>query len=200
MDLSKTFWKGLLATTAAIAIAGVAGAIFDSNDTIVPDSPNYNGSGGWVNGAGAEFSSGVYFMCANIDNDFTVQCETEHPDAVSVSASAVKVNQRRKENNARVFIDVTEMGGIVMDAVYDLECERVQITGRSNERMDRIESQCTLKGCMVPDELTLDQIRSAEVCIEQAEQIHNIGQNVTTLKLKANDLLAGKIRSKGVRD
>ena len=203
MRFSKSSWNvspALLATAALILIAGVAGAVFDSNDDILPDSPNYNGSGGYVDASGNIFATGVYFMCADADNDFEIGCDSEHPDKVSLSTNTGRVDQRKNGNNAHAWMSVVKMGGIVEDTTFDLDCEKVQLKGKSNDKTDKIDAQCTLKKCVVPGGLLIDQVRSAEACIEDSEENGEIGKKVTTLKLDRNNLLGGKITSKGLRD
>ena len=73
MRFSNTFWNvspALLATAALIMVTGVAGAIFDSSDSITPDSPKYDGSAGYVVAAGPGNSTGVWFTCVDATNDF----------------------------------------------------------------------------------------------------------------------------------
>jgi len=200
MRLSKSYWNVLLATAAVILMAGIAGAIFNSDDSIDPDSPNYNGSGGWVDGAGEDFSTGVYFMCLDNDNDFQIGCDSEHPDGVKLSNNQGKVDQRQRDNNAYAYISVTEMGGIADDTEYELDCDRVQLKGKSNDNNDKMDVQCRLKGCEIPGDLTVAQIQSAETCIDDAQDLDNIGKRVTNLRLNNKNLLRGKITSRGVRD
>ena len=200
MRLSKSYWNVLLATAAVILMAGLAGAIFDSDDPIYPDSPQYNGSGGWVDGSGEDFSTGVWFGCSDSDNDFYIGCDSDHPDSVKLSNNQGKVDQRKRDNNGYAYLDVYEMGGIVEDTEFGLDCERVQLKGKSNDNNDRMDVQCMLKGCQIPEGLTVGQLQSAETCIDDAQDLDNIGRRVTNLRLNNNNELGGKITSKGVRD
>jgi hypothetical protein len=200
MRFSETFRNArsaLLATAALILIAGVAGAIFDASVTIDPESPKYDGSGGGVDGSDSSFGTYVYFMCNDADNEFTINCDSHHPDRVSISTKQGMVDQKKRDNNAHAWIDVLEMGGIIEDTTLDLDCDKVQIKGKANDDKLTAESQCTLSKCVVPGELTIDQVRSAEICIDDSEENGTIGKNVTTLKLDNNNMLKGKIKSKG---
>ena len=203
MRFSKTFWNvpsALLATAALVLIAGLAGAVFDSDEDIYPDMPNYSGSGGWVDGSGSDYSTGVWFSCEDNDNAFSIGCDSEHPDNVTISPKQGKVDQKKKDNNAYAYLDVGEMGGIVEETEFELDCQKVQIKGKSNDDTQAIESKCTLTKCQIPGGLTLDQIASAEQCIDDAEDAEDIGKKVTTLKLDNNNLLKGNIWSKGTWD
>jgi hypothetical protein len=201
MRFSESFWNvpsALLATAALILLAGVAGAILNADGIIIPDSPKYDGSGGYVDANGDLYETGVWLSCEDIDNDFRIGCDSDHPDSVNISRKQGKVDQKKRDNNADAWIAVDEMGGITEDAVYPLDCDRVQIKGKLNDDKMTIESQCTLTKCEVPGDLTLDQIRSAEDCMEDSEDNGDLGKSVTTLKLDNNNLLKGKIKSKGM--
>jgi hypothetical protein len=203
MLFSKSIWKvspALLATAALILITGVAGAVFNADRAIDPNSPNFNGSGGWVDGSGENYSTGVYFMCTDSDNDFEMGCDSNHPDRASMSTNSGKVDQRKNDNPGDAWMVVNEMGGIDEGgATIPLDCDRVQLKGKSNDRNDKIDSQCTLKSCDIPGALTVDQVRSAIACMDDSVDNGSLGKNVESLKLK-NDTIEGKITSKGLRD
>jgi len=202
MRFRKSFWNApsaLLATATLILLTGVAGAIFNSSNDIDPDSPNYDGSAGYVDGSGSSFSTGVYFMCVDIDNDFQIGCDTDHPDKVKLTRWRGEVNQKKKDNNASAWMWVGMLGGIDEgDTLFPLDCEKVQLKGKSNDRNEKIESECKLTKCELPTSLSEDQYRSAEACIDDAEATGDLGKKVTTLKRDNNGLLGGKIKSKGV--
>ena len=203
MRFSKSFKNAapaLLATAALILVTGLAGAVFDADEDIFRDSPNFNGSGGWVDGSGDSFSTGVWFGCSDIDNDFQIGGDSDHPDNVTIAPKTGKVDQRKADNNAYAYMSVGEMGGIVEETEFELNCEKVQLKGKSNDDTQAIESKCMLKKCAIPGGLTLDQIASAQQCIENAEDSEDIGKKVTTLKLDNNNLLKGNIWSKGTWD
>jgi hypothetical protein len=111
--------------------------------------------------------------------------------------NAGEVDQKKNGNNADAWIAVDEMGGIIEDTVYPLDCERVQIKGKLNDVYDTIESQCTLTKCEIPGGLTIDQLRSATECMEGSEENGDLRKSVTTLKLDNNNMLKGKVKSKG---
>ena len=73
----------------------------------------------------------------------------------------------------------------------------MQLKSKSNDRSEKIESECKLTKCEFPTSLSEDQFRSAEACIDDAEATGDIGKKVTTLKRDNNNLLGGKIKSKG---
>ncbi|MBW2578380.1 MAG: hypothetical protein JRE38_09970 [Deltaproteobacteria bacterium] len=201
MLFSESIWKvspALLATAALILITGVAGAVFNADRTIDPNSPNFNGSGGWVDGSGEDYSTGVYFFCGSLNDSFEIGCYSEHPDNVTISSNQGKVDQKKTDNNARAYMNVAELGGITVNTEFDLDCKKVQLKGKSNDNTDRIESKCTLTKCQIPGALSPDQIASAQQCIEEQEDAGNIGKKVTSLKLDNNNLLKGKIWSRGV--
>ncbi|MBW2578051.1 MAG: hypothetical protein JRE38_08290 [Deltaproteobacteria bacterium] len=203
MRFFKSFRKvpsALLATAALVLITGLAGAVFNEDVGIDPDSPNYNGSAGWVDGSGEDYSTGVYLMCNDDDNAFEIGCDSWHPDNVTMSTKQGKVDQKKTNNNAYAYMSVGEMGGIVEEQEFELNCKKVQIKGKSNDDKETVESKCTLTKCEIPGGLTLDQIASAEQCIEDAEDAENIGKKVSTLKLDNQNLLKGNIWSKGVWD
>jgi hypothetical protein len=201
MLFSKSIWKvspALLATAALILITGVAGAVFDADRLIDPNSPNFDGSGGWVDGSGDDFSTGVYFFCGSLDASFEMGCYSEHPDDVSISSNQGKVEQKKRGNNARAYMNVAELGGITVDTEFDLDCQKVQLKGKSNDNTERLESKCTLTKCQIPGALSRDQIASAMQCIEDQEDAGNIGRKVTKLSLDKNNLIKGRIWSRGV--
>jgi hypothetical protein len=203
MRFSKSFWNvpsALLATAALVLIAGLAGAVFDADVGIIPDSPNYDGSGGWVDGSGEDYSTGVYFSCEDADNAFEIGCDSWHPDNVTISPKQGKVDQKKTDNNAYAYMSVGEMGGIVEETEFELDCKKVQIKGKANDDKLTAESKCTLTKCNIPGGLTLDQIASAEACIDAAEDAGDIGKKVSTLKLDNQNLLKGNIWSKGTWD
>jgi hypothetical protein len=200
MRFSKSFWNvpsALLATAALVLIAGLAGAVFNADTGIDPDSPNYNGSGGWVEAEGDEYSTGVWFVCEDEANAFEIGCESGHPDNVTISTKQGKVDQKKTNNNAIAYMDIGMMGGEVVDDKLELDCKKVQIKGKANDDKLTAESKCTLTKCELPGGITLDMIASAEQCIEDAEDAENIGKKVSTLKLDRNNELKGNIWSKG---
>jgi hypothetical protein len=201
MLFSKSIWKvspALLAMAALILITGVAGAVFNADRSIEPNSPNFNGSGGWVDGSGENYSTGVYFSCGGLNDSFEIGCYSEHPDNVTISSNQGKVDQKKTDNNARAYMNVAELGGITVNDEFDLDCKKVQLKGKSNDTTERIESKCTLTKCQIPGAFSPNQIASAQQCIEEQEDAGNIGKKVTSLKLDNNNLLKGKIWSRGV--
>jgi len=202
MRFRESFWNvpsALLATATVILFTGVAAAIFDSSNEIDPDSPNYDGSAGYMDGSGSDFSTGVDFMCVDIDNDFQIGCDSDHPDKVKLARWRGEVNQQKKDNNASAWMWVGMLGGIDEGGtLFPLDCEKVQLKAKSNDRNEKIESECKLTKCELPTSLSEDQFRSAEACIDDAEATGDIGKRVTTLKRDNNNLLGGKIKSKGV--
>jgi hypothetical protein len=157
----KPFWNVpsvLLATAALILLAGVAGAILNADSAIDPDSPKYDGSGGYVDASGSVFETGVWLHCIDNDNNFTIGCDSDHPDGVNLTPVQGKVDQKKKDNNAEAWMAVDTMGGIFEDDVYPLICDRMQIKGKLNDDKLTIESQCTLTKCEIPGSLTIDQI------------------------------------------
>jgi len=206
MRFSNSFWKVppvLLATATLILIAGLAGAIFDAKNPIIPDQPKYTGSGGYVNGEDSDFGAGVWFDCADDENDFTIGCYTDHPDLIIVGTKTVKVDQKVNGNGAYGYMDVVEMGGIVENAQAKLVCDKVKMISFSNDDSDKIKSRCILVRCSIPSgttlSLTLDQIESALACIDDSEVDGSLGKSVSTLTLDNNDLLRGNITSQGLR-
>jgi len=107
------------------------------------------------------------------------------------------VDQKKTNNNAIAYLSVGEMGGIVVEDEFELDCKKVQIKGKANDDKLTAESKCTLTKCELPGGITLDMIASAEQCIEDAEDAENIGKKVSTLKLDNQNLLKGNIWSKG---
>ena len=188
----------VLATAALILITGVAGAFFNSSNSIDPDSPNYDGSAGYVDASGPFYETGVYLMCSNSENDFEIGCDSWHPDSVNMTSKQGKVDQKKKDNNADAWIAGSELGGAVGDFDVFLDCQKVQIKGKSNDDKQTIESKCTLTKCELPQGITLGQIESAADCIEESEDSGAIGKKVSTLKLDGNNLLKGNIWSKGI--
>jgi hypothetical protein len=202
MRLRKSFWNvpaALLAMATSILFTGVAGAVVDADESIDPDSPNYDGSAGYVDASDSSFSTGVDFMCVDIDNDFQIGCDSDHPDKVKLARFVGEVSQKKRGNNASAWMWVGEMGGFdVGGTLFPLDCERVQLKGKLKNRNEKIESECKLTKCELPTSLSEDQYRSAEACIDDAEATGDLGKKVTTLKRDKNNLLGGKIKSKGV--
>lgn len=202
MRYSSSLWgaaSAFLATAALILIAGVASAQFfdDYAYSIDPDSPGYDGSDAWVEASGSSYSAGVEFYCTDIDNDFYIGCETTHPDNVNVSKNQGKVDQKKNGNNAYAYISVGEMGGMVEETEFELSCNRVQVMGMANIDNDKVKSQCMLKGCEIPEGLTVGQIGSAIDCIDAAEASGDLGRRVQSLKLNNNNRIGGKIQAAG---
>jgi len=185
-----------LATAALVLIAGTVGAVIDADVDIAPNSPGYNGSGGFVDTSGISFESSVYFTCADDDNDFDLYCETNHPDKVSLSTNQGTVGQMKKGNNANAVLDVVKIGGIAVGAEIPLSCEKVQVTGKLSEKTGKIEAQCKLKGCEIPN-LTVNQVLSAIACIDASLANGSLGGKVQNLKLDKDNKIGGKIKSKG---
>jgi hypothetical protein len=203
MRFSKSFWNvspALVATTALFLITGVAGAVIDANESIDADSPDYDGSGGWVHTSGNTFRVGVEFQCVDADNEFWVACSSTHPDKVKLSTHQGKVDQMKKGNSANFLLMANKLGGKVVDFPGEappLTCERVSMKGKLHDFTKKIESRCIIKNCDIPDWLTVPQIESAIRCLDDSEDTGDLGKKVQTLKLDRNDQLGGRIWSKG---
>jgi hypothetical protein len=203
MRFSKSFWNvpsALLATAALVLFAGLAGAVFNASVGIDPDSPNYDGSNGYVNADGDLYSTGVWFTCEDNDNFVTIGCDSWHPDNVTISTKQGKVDQKKTDNNAIAYLEASLIGGQEVDIGGVLECKKVQIKGKSNDDKFTAESKCTLTKCEIPGGLTVDQIGLIEDCVDDAEESGDIGKKVSTLKLDNQNLLKGNIWSKGMWD
>ena len=212
MRFRKSFWKvspALLAAAALILIAGVVGAVIDADESIDPESPNYDASEGGVDVSGDEFEARVSFRSSCFDpdndknnNDFEFGCESTHIDRVNLSTHQGQLDQRTRNNNAHAWMDVTEIGGAVKNTVYDLACVKVLIKGKSNDDTEKIEAQCMLRKCTLPktnnnDFKSAQQFQSALDCLDRSEEDGSLGKRVQTLRL-ADDEFGGEITSKGV--
>jgi hypothetical protein len=201
MRFSKSFWHvswALLATAALIVIAEMAGAILDDGADIFPaESPNYDGSGGYVDARGAVFSSGVYFSCLDPDNQFIFYCDTDHPDKVSLSGEKGRVDQTKRDNNVHVWFKASKVGGLEVERDGDLICEQAQVKSKTDGRSEKIEVQCTLKDCEIPF-LTSNEIRSVFDCLDAAVENGSLGKKVQNLKRDSSFKISGKIKSKGI--
>jgi hypothetical protein len=203
MRFSKSFWNvpsALLATAALVLFAGLAGAVFNASVGIDPDSPNYDGSNGYVNADGSNYGTGVWFTCEDENNTITMGCDSWHPDNVTISTKQGKVDQKKTNNNAIAYMEASLIGGQAVDIDEVLECKKVQIKGKANDDKFTAESKCTLTKCEIPGGLTVEQIGLIEDCIDDAEDSGNIGKKVSTLKLDNQNLLKGNIWSKGMWD
>lgn len=200
MRFSKSNWNAsstMLATAALIVIAGVAGAIFD-DDVYIDASEKFAGTSGYVHAAGDTFGTGAYMMCQNADNDFEFGCDSTHPDGINMNPVQGKVNQKRRDNNANAWIYGGIIGGIdEMDTTFFLNCERVQATGKANDKKGTADAKCVFTKCDLPEELTVGQIASIEDCIEESEDDGSLGKRVSTMRLDNNNKLKGTVRSSG---
>jgi len=201
MRFSKSFWmasSALLAASALISIAGVASSqqFFDNDDIVDPDSPGYDGSEGEVDGSGNGFYSYVEFSCLDSDNNFTIGCETWHPDNVSLSKNKGKVDQTKRNNDAIAYMSASELNGDPVMIDTELSCDKVQLKSKSNIQNNRMQIMCNLRKCDIPGALTLDQIDAA---IECASDKSNVGRRVSNIRAK-NQQMNGTIKTRGVRD
>jgi hypothetical protein len=82
---------------ALILIAGAAAGqgFFDSSESIDPGD-GYQGTAGYVDGSGSTFSTGVSLMCVDINNNFEIGCDSDHPDKVTCRRNRVRSNRRRE--------------------------------------------------------------------------------------------------------
>jgi hypothetical protein len=214
MRFRKSFWKispALLAAAALILIAGVVGAVIDADESIDPESPDYDASEGGVDLSGDEFDVRVSFRSVCVDpddpkskdNDFEFGCESTHIDRVNLSTHQGSLDQKMRNNNAHAWMDVTEIGGGVKNTIYDLACERVLIKGKSNDDTEKIEARCTLRKCTPPKThnnivISDEQFQSALDCLDTSEEDGSLGERVQTLRLDKNGEFSGEITSKGV--
>jgi hypothetical protein len=214
MRFSKLLWNvslAPLATTVLILTMGVVGAaadILDSEHTIEPISPNFDGSEGGVDASGDTYETWVAFECLtlqpdlDIDNDFRFECRTNHPDKVNLNSG--QVDQRRANNNAEILWTVNYLDGInEQGRVYNLLCDKVLLKGKSNNGNEQIEASCMVKGCDAPPStggpqaITEAQLAAAFECLDTAEAEGTLGTRVQTLKLLNDNTINGTIRSKG---
>jgi hypothetical protein len=214
MRFPKLFWNvsvALLATTVLILITGVVGAaadILDSDETIDPLSPNYDGSEGGVDASGDTFGTWVAFDCLTlkpnsevVDNDFRFECRSNHPDKINLSSGVV--DQKRPNNNAEILWTVNKLNGINEGRVYNLLCDKVWLRGKSNNRNEQIEASCLVKSCDTPpttggpQAITETQLKAAFECLDTAQDEGTLGERVQTLKLLEDNTISGTIKSKG---
>jgi len=214
MRFSKLFWNvslALLATTVPILTTGVVGAaadILDSDHTIDPLSPDYDGSEGGVDASGDTYGTWVAFDCLTLDsdlevvNDFRFECRSNHPDKVNLSSGVV--DQKRPNNNAEILWTVNRLDGFSEQGrVYNLLCDKVWLRGKSNNRNEQIEASCLIKKCDTPpvkpepQGITEKQLRAAFDCLDTAEAEGTLGERVQTLKLLDGNVISGTIKSKG---
>jgi hypothetical protein len=211
---SKLFWNvslALLATTVLILTTGVVGAaadILDSEHTIDPLSPNFDGSEGGVDASGDTYETWVAFECLtlqpdlDVDNDFRFECRTNHPDKINLSSGLV--DQKRPNNNAQILWTVNRLDGInEQGRVYNLLCDKVLLKGKSKSDNEQIEASCMIKSCDPPpptggpQAISDAQLAAAFECLDTAEAEGTLGTRVQTLKLLENNTIDGAIRSKG---
>ena len=204
MRFSKSFWNvpsALLAMAALILVAGSAAGqdFFDADAFIDPDD-GYQGSGGRVDGSGDDFYTDVYANCVNADNNFEIGCYSDHPDSVNLSKKQGKVDQKKKDNDANVWMVATAIGGEAEDIDEDLDCEKVQIKGKSNSDKFTIDAKCTMKKCKLPGSVSVAQIDAMIQCIDDEVENGDLGKKVGNLKKNTDNEITGKITSKGVWD
>jgi hypothetical protein len=196
-------WKispALLAMAALILIAGAAAGqdFFNNVGAIVTPDEKYAGTTGGVDGHGSEFETEVEVTCQNDTVDFTIGCNTWHPDRVNLSTHQGQVDQKKKNNNAIAWISVNKIGGEVIETFdSDFEgCDKVQLKGKYNTKKDQMDIKCTIKNCDLPGIINVDFINDAIACAEEEEDSGDLGKRAGNLKLKG-DQLSGHIRSKG---
>jgi hypothetical protein len=204
MRFSKLFWNVspvLLTMAALILIAGAAAGqeFFDSSESIDPGD-GYQGTAGYVDGSGSEFSTGVSLMCVDINNDFEIDCDSDHPDKVNLSTKQGQVEQKKKGNNADAWMVASKLNGADVDINESLDCEKVQLKGKANTVNQKIDVKCTLKKCERPAGLTTAQIDAAIDCAVAAVGNGDIGRKVGRVSQDRDEQISGHIRSKGVLD
>jgi hypothetical protein len=203
MRFSSSLWKispALLAMAALILIAGAAAGengFFNDSAGIDPDE-KYAGTSGGVDGDGSEYETEVEVTCENDTVDYTIGCNTWHPDRVNLSTHQGQVDQKKRDNNAIAWISVNKIGGEIIETFdSDFECDKVQLKGKLNTKRDQIDVKCTIKKCVLPGIIDVDFINDAIDCAEEAEDSGALGKNAGNLKLRNIDELSGHIRSKG---
>jgi hypothetical protein len=204
MRFSKIIWKispALLGMAALILIAGAAAGqengFFNNSGVIVTPDEKYAGTTGGVDGFGSGFETEVEANCENegIDIDYTIGCNTWHPDRVNLSTHQGQVDQKKKGNNAVAWIEVNIYKGVV-DWEEELDCDKVQLKGKYNTKNETMDIKCTIKNCQLPDPITVGFINDAIDCAEAEQDSGDLGKRAGNLKLRG-DLLSGHIRSKG---
>jgi hypothetical protein len=204
MRISKLFWNvspALLTMAALILIAGAAAGqgFFDSSESIDPYD-DYQGTAGYVDGSGSTFSTGVSLMCVDINNNFEIGCDSDHPDKVNLSTKQGQVEQKKKGNNADAWMVASKLDGADVDINESLDCEKVQLKGKANNVNQKIDVKCTLKKCELPAGVTAAQIDAAIDCAVAAVGNGDIGRKVGRVSQNSDDRISGRIQSKGVLD
>jgi hypothetical protein len=204
MRVSKLFWNvspALLTMAALILIAGAAAGqgFFDSSESIDPGD-GYEGTAGYVDGSGSDFSTGVSLMCVDINNNFEIGCDSDHPDKVNLSTKQGQVEQKKRGNNADAWMVASKLNGVDVDINESLDCEKVQLKGKANNVNQKIDVKCTLKKCDLPAGVTAAQIDAAIDCAVGAVGNGDIGRKAGRVSQNSDDQLSGHIRSKGVLD
>ena len=201
MRFSNSLWKispALLAMAALILIAGAAaGQDFFNRDAAIDPEENYQGSTGHVDGQGEEYSTSVGPMCANDIVDFSIGCESTHPDRANLTKTQAQIDQKKRDNNAVAWMAANKLGGEVVNIDEALECDKVQLKGKYNTRNDRIEAKCTIKNCKIPNGVTVGDIDDAIECADDAEDSGDLGKKVSSVKKNNANELSGNIKSKG---
>jgi hypothetical protein len=204
MRFSKLFWNvspALLTMAALILIAGAAAGqgFFDSSESIDPGD-GYQGTAGYVDGSGSDFSTGVSLMCVDINNDFEIGCDSDHPDKVNLSTKQGQVEQKKRGNNADAWMVASKLNGADVDINESLDCEKVQLKGKANNVNQKIDVKCTLKKCEFPAGVDAAQIDAAIDCAVAAVGNGDIGRKVGRVSQNSDEQISGHIRSKGVLD
>jgi hypothetical protein len=204
MLFPKLFWNvspALLTMAALILIAGAAAGqgFFDSSESIDPGD-GYQGTAGYVDGSGSTFSTGVSLMCVDINNNFEIGCDSDHPDKVNLSTKQGQVEQKKRGNNADAWMVASKLNGADVDINESLDCEKVQLKGKANNVNQKIDVKCTLKKCELPADVTAAQIDAAIDCAVAAVGSGDIGRRAGRVSQNSDDQLSGHIRSKGVLD
>jgi hypothetical protein len=204
MRVSKLFWNvspALLTMAALILIAGAAAGqgFFDSSESIDPGD-GYEGTAGYVDGSGSDFSTGVSLMCVDINNNFEIGCDSDHPDKVNLSTKQGQVEQKKRGNNADAWMVASKLNGVDVDINESLDCEKVQLKGKANNVNQKIDVKCTLKKCELPAGVTPAQIDAVIDCAVAAVGTGDIGRKAGRVSQNSDDQLSGHIRSKGVLD
>ncbi len=201
MRFSNSLWKispALLAMAALILIAGAAaGQDFFNNSAGIDPDEKYAGTTGGVDGHDSQYETGVMAMCENAEVDYTIGCDTWHPDRVNLSTHQGQVDQKKRGNNAIAWMSANLIGGEIVElGPVDLDCEKVQLKGKYNTKKETIDVKCTIKNCQLPQGLELGDVNDMIDCAEEAQDSGALGKRAGNLRLR-QDLLSGHIRSKG---
>lgn len=191
------------------AVSAGQNEVVEGDFSILPDL-KYFDSSGRISATGDSYGAELTVRCDDDVSDFTITCESDHPDVVHVRKSKIRVEQRTKKLNP-ALISIAGRLGATGNVATVCSCEQVRLSSAAKTKPlpenSKMGFECKFSKCdclnAIPvDDLVLgmqcfDSSLSVNFEVDKDEKIVGRKSSAIKVKIDKNGLLDGRMKSRG---